>query len=922
MTIAALLIVAATFSTDLDGALMRLPAWMQTMTIPAADTFGTVEHAKYGTRRVTRNAVAAVIAAPAAFYERAYYASEGASNVWDTQQYGPVGPSADAFSHEFDAGPFYVSHSTNDPPLTVTNTLRLVEHDNIVRAFEDGMSSLIDNREDGMLPLARPSWDSDVRRVFWSHTDMPESVEPKALDWTHVGTFVDNRVQQWFVPLAACAEVNDALHDSAFTPSPGDRKDAVVRQFLRDITFGEAGGAEYDLDAMIPETGYGWYTNGVRDVISKSFGTPGDTRYGYRVESETLRLMPDDYTDVKTSYQRIPVREFAVKIYDDPWMPWNDLTKDYLFLNYPGYNELEAIFYAAEFRRPAAFEPFGDCRIEAAFPTEYGDPQLFRFFTFTLPDLPENADTVVFEGSSAMAQLDVESSNHWQTIEGTYIKSANWYDNWEPNEMTMTAYETVFVTNSIERRATDIAGACRAAAVMDRTFELPQKRETYLAATNYYVSGCGSLTNTPKTVKVTKVELKRVGMLPDVGDWVEVEYTFGEGEDYGLPNVKEHDLDVNVQGDSSLYPAERDVVHFEGSYLMLNSFDALAAEDYQIIFTNSVDATELVPIVMLPPGGEYRRVDFGTYGGNLESDFQLYHLSRVWIDGDEPTHFRIPIDGLVASWMAEFLTNMQFRVVVRANVSGEYSLHVTDPLDANTARELYAFAGPSSSCFATGRAKRSSVMCAGGCIVDYVKPDYERGRGRWPDISSPMRLDEYEYSPIDIFIQARKYATFDERRFSSALGWVGELVKARSETRQKCLSELSNVAGVDLGNLSSAIRVTSGMLTGGRVRGETMTLTSGPSVWSVPPAGTYYARNNGGSVEINTKPDGSGTRVDRLDYYMRFGSVGGPPMFADSLPIDDQKVDEGYEKRPFAANGKASAVITTDWKWKALGIED
>lgn len=921
MTFAALMLIAATFSTDFDGALMRIPAWMQTMTVHSPDSFGTVEHAKHSSRRVTKDTIAAIIAAPAAFYERAYYVSEGASNVWDTSEYGPLSPSADAFSHDFDAGPYYVPHSTNDPPLTVTNTLRLVEHDNIVRAFEDGMSSLIDSREDGRLPLARPSWDSDVRRVFWSHTKMPDSEDAVAVDWTTPNTFVGRRVQQWFVPLAACAMGWDALHESSFWPSPGERKDSVVRQFFRDATFGTAGGAERDLDAMIPDPGYDWYTNGVRDVISRSFGTPGDSQYRYRGEHETLRLVSDDYTDVETSHQRIPVSSFDVKIYDEPWTPWDDLSKEYLYLSgYVGYTEMWADIYAAEFRRPGAFEPFGDCRIEAAFPTYWEDPQVFRFFTFTMPDLPENADTVVFEGWGGLALLDVESSNNWQTIEGTYLKSANWYDNWEPNEMTMTAYETILVTNSVTRRATDIAGACRAAAVMDRTFELPQRREAHLTATNYLVDSEGSLTNTPKTVKVTSIELRHVGMLPDIGDWLEFEYTFGEGEDYALPNVMES-TNVSVQADGELLPAERDVVSFQGSYLDLDSFDALAAEDFKVLLTGSVDVAEF-DVVEYFPQGEWRRVDVATRGGAWEADTGLDLMAAVWIPGkDRPEEIRA--DVLDAHQIYDYVTNMQLRVSVRATVDGYYRLEVTDPLDARTARELYAFAGPSASCFSTGRAKRSLVTCAGGCITEYVRPDYIKlAWESWPDISGPTELHEYDYSPLDTFRQARKNATFDDRGVGSANEWLDGIIDARSRTRQKCISELANVAGVDVNDLASAIKVKSGMLTGGNVRGEAMRMAGSLSVWTKPSVGTYYARRSGGAFEFNTKPDGSGERIEKFDVFVQFGEIGKSPVYVAQLPIDDQKVDEGCEKPPFAANGKASAVVTTDWNWKALGIED
>lgn len=910
MKIAALLVIAAmTFSTDFDGALMRLPGWMQTMTIPAVDTFGTAEHARYGTRRVTKTTVAATIAAPAAFYERAYYVSEGASNVWDTSLFGPLSPSADSFSFEFNAGPFYVPHSTNDPPLTVTNTLRLVEHKNIVRAFENGMRSLIDDREDGRLPLARPSWDSEIRRVFWSHTSMPDSVEPKEIHWTDTATFLDEHVSQWFVPLAACPADLNALHEHSFADDQENHKDSVVRQFFREVTFGED-----DLHSMIPDPGYTWYTNSVRDVISRSFGAPGDSRYSYRYEGESLRLLSDDYTDVQVSFQRESLGDFLVKIYDEPWEPWNELSKQYLYENFYGYDEPYADYGSAEFTAP-----FSRGSISAWFPTGSYEPVVSRTFEFDLTGVPDGADVVEFGGASPQAGIRVASSNGWASADGTYVESAGWIFG-EPNEVQMTAYKTVVVTNLVERRATAIAGACRAAAVMDRTFEIPQRRGAYLSATNYYVTGTGSLTNSPKAVKMTLAAARRTGTLPDVGNWVEFECTFGEGEKYDLPYLKERDMSVVVQGSSDQYPAERDYVGFEGSYLQLDSFGVFANLDSVITLTNSVDVEDLVPANMLPPG-EVVRVDFGTSGGSRQDDFILYHESRVWLDGDDPTYWRVSLEHMDAELLAEEMTNLLFLVTVRANVSGSYGLHVTDPLDADTARRLYAFAGPSASCFSTGRAGRASAVCAGGCVIEYVKSDFDRGSSGWPDISNPEHLYEYNYSPIDYFRQVRKYATYKEREFNSMLGWVDDLVKARSDTRQKCMSELAAVAGVDVGNPASAIAVTAGMLTGGEVRGETLTLTIGPRVWSVPGAGTYYARNNGGTVEVNTKPDWTGLPVSRLDYYMQIGKTV-TPQHLGTLPVDDQKVDGTREKRPFAANGKAAAMITTDWKWKALGTEE
>lgn len=915
--IASLLVLAMTFSSDLTGAMMRLPAWMQTMRIAAGDTFGTVEHAE-SSRRVTKTTVAAVIAAPAAFYERAYYVSEGRTNAWDVEQYGPLTPSPDSFTNGFNASPFYIPHGVGDPPLMVTNTLRLVEYDNIRRVYQDGMSSLIDDREDGRLPLARPSWDSDVRRVWWSHSEMPDSEAPAVASWCGTLEFSQLFPEKWFIPLAACGVAGDALHEKEFTPVPAWRRDSVVRQFLREVTFREPGD-EGDLGVMVGYVGYEWYSNTVADVISRSFRHIGSGPLSYLTRYDpmsTRRLTPDEYVDIDISVQREYIDSFSVTIYDEPWEPWNELSKEYLYENFFGYDEVYADYARAEFTAP-----FTRGKIRAGYPIGDYETVVSRVFDFALPDVPEGADVLVFEGASPLSYIDVQSSNYWESAEGTYIASAGWDWDLEPNEVTLDAYESFVVTNGVYTNASEIAGACRAAAVMDRTFEIAQKRDAYYGATEIAVRGDGSLTNLPKVVRAT-AELKVIGTLPDVGAWVEMDLWFGADEKFDLPSYKQSDMEFSAFTNRPSAPADHDVVWFDGSYASINGFSVWARQAFNVNFqTNGIAVTELFAPDIVPPG-EYHRARLHTLAGGedgltvyLQLEVDLWDTG-AWVPG-------VAVPAAYCSPILAELTNFLAEVKVEADVSGTYNAYFTDPLDYQTAQDLYAFAGPSPSCFSAGKVRSAFRHSAGGVICERVKENYVKQRGEsWPILSNPYNLVEHNYVD-DPREQDRKYRIFHRFDYGASVGWLSEVVNDRKATRDRCLSVVSAATGVDLMNPSSVLRVEDGMLTGDGVSGYLMRIPGSVSVTVSPQTGSdYYVKRVGDKIELRRHPDDESPAIDTVSVNVQFGSLAMPFEYVGDASVEDQDVKDGYEFPPAAANGKESTILTTDWKWKALGIED
>lgn len=894
----AAVLLALTFHTEGLNDFMRVPAWMQPMSLTAAETFGTPEHMAQASHRITKKTIAAVIAAPAAFYERAYYVSEGASNVWDTTEYGPLEPSADSFTNGLNCGQFYIPHGTNDAPLTVTNTLRFVEYDNVRNVFAGGMMPLVDNREGGRLPLHRPSWDSSYRKVFWSFSEMPD-VKPfdNAISWNSAERFGARNPCYWFIPLAAPAVTGDEglLHMTAFNATP--EHDTVTRQFLEEITFPsilsqQAG----DLNLLDPKSSYSFYTNALTDIIADAFTFNHGSVYSDSTFS-TRRLVPDEFIDVDADAQRENIGNFSVKLYEGKWEPWNELSKDYLYENFFGYDTLYADFDRVEYAMPSKRG-----RIKAKYPTNFGEPMVLRTFEFALTNAPENADIVVYEGGSAASWVDVESSNYWESAEGTYIASAGWIDG-EPNEISMTAYKISIVTNSETHRVSDIAGACRAAAVMNRTYEIAQKKSAAYNYTNYVVTGHGFLTNREAIVNA-KVTVKPT----PGGDSVEIEYAFCDGDTLAMPNLKGKDMEFTIETNAIPLGADAkfDFFHFDGSYLSVNEFQVFATEASELSGSGMIAITNFPDLRI--PEGELCETRFLLRVRDRKPYARFVPLGH--------SEFDVPVSGLEI--VAE--TNLSVSVNVSAIIGGTYQYSVSDKLDKNTASRLYAFAGPSESCYQTGRVKSSESYSAGGAILEYVY-NYPRDRGDdvWPALGFELTEAETERQ---FFRQQREYRTFPKLTSARDWAWLDQIVSSRENTRGKCQGLVQAIVGGDPAEPLSIMNVRDAMIKGADLHGTGYTMPGNVRLFSVPSdLGTYYLLRDGTGVHLYADPN-RGVEVDEIQVTYIIGGMGARPQLVGIIPMSDQCVSPEYTKPPACANGKTSTIITTDWKWKALGIED
>ena len=307
-------VLAVSMSSSKIDTFMTLPDWMPT-SVDAEHTFGSDAHSN-ASHRVTADTLAAVESIFDAYHERVFFTSEGRSNDWDVAEYGPRPTSEESLKYvnltNFPAAERVWAYASSSTDATrgiraTPDTRRLVEFDNLIGLskrirddfFGAGDHDAYGNYGELIFMRYRPTWTCenttyDERRIVMLGSSlMPGAFRPDTFDWRDGFPTPDEwTFTNCCIPFAECAA--DAFLSDEYYPSP-DNLNYFHRKWLGRIDCGEL---EHEATASGGESFFvriqkarPWLKNTVGDLITSNFPNSNPCK---GIDNHTRRMIVDD----------------------------------------------------------------------------------------------------------------------------------------------------------------------------------------------------------------------------------------------------------------------------------------------------------------------------------------------------------------------------------------------------------------------------------------------------------------------------------------------------------------------------------------------------------------------------------------------------------------------------------------------------
>lgn len=466
---------AVTISSDGLWHFMRPPSngFRYPSSVSSVHTFGSSDRTN-ASHRITREDVASVETLFEAYFERAFFASEGLSNNWDVAAYGPRAMTDQSLcdvSFAASNGGERVTFEYAPASREMPGTLRFADT-NLVNVW-DGMVLNLLRRGAGEAKLLDrgPTWGDHTslpdRRVWWSSSILPFAEFPGEFDWTEGPwpdghSFVSN-----FVPVCAFQpgdgsdrgfpwypDISNTVHfaDELFSWNEVLRDTASYRSALGVDRLGQAD--------------YRFVTNTLPDVLSSAFGYPPDDAYGGYV----ARLVPDEYVDVSASEQTsgswfgYGLAPDSVSVME-AWKPWIGVDT----------GEPETTTWAQAIMDPESrrYSVSGD---DARFGVETAaSGTLHDFYAYGGPVVSVvSTDAAGWGADYADPYFGYDLGGFAVQTDSSGVGTNGWWEYIGPSEGSeMAYYKTEVVTNFVTTNVSYLATTSRILAVHDRTMELP-----------------------------------------------------------------------------------------------------------------------------------------------------------------------------------------------------------------------------------------------------------------------------------------------------------------------------------------------------------------------------------------------------------------------------------------------------------------
>lgn len=464
-----------TISSDGLWSFMRQPSngLQYPSSVSSVHTFGSSDRTN-ASHRITREDVASVETLFEAYFERVFFASEGLSNNWDVDAYGPramTDQSLRDVSFAASNGGERVTFAYAPASREMPGTLRFAET-NLVNVW-DGMVLNLLRRGAGEAKLLDrgPTWGDHTslpdRRVWWSSSLLPFAELPGEFDWTEGPwpdghSFVSN-----FVPV--CAFQPGDGPDRGFPRYPDIRRTVHFadelfswHEVLRDpASYRSALGVD-----RLGQADYRFVTNTLPDVLSSAFGYPPDDAYGGYV----ARLVPDEYVDVDAGESTLG-RWFAYGLAPESvsalgaWEPWIGIET--------GEPETTVWALATMDPEPRRYSVSGD---DARFDVgTAASGTLDEFYIYGGPVVSViSTDAAGWGADSAAPYFGYDLGGFVAQTDSSGVGTNGWWEYIGPPEGSeMMYYKTEVVTNFVTTNVSYLATTSRILAVHDRTMELP-----------------------------------------------------------------------------------------------------------------------------------------------------------------------------------------------------------------------------------------------------------------------------------------------------------------------------------------------------------------------------------------------------------------------------------------------------------------
>ena len=457
------------------------------------DTFGSPDRTN-GSHRVTGKTRAAIETLFEAFYERAFFSSEGLSNNWNEAEFGPQALTVrDLANVSFDEtnGGDRISFRYLPRERIMPETHRLVETmTNLPNAYPTMLKDLIEKPQ----PLLNrgDTWKSSDRKLWWLCSGFQFSKPPTSFDWSWKWPKNNVATLQSLVPINAFGSYSgakgwpcdDRMHQSIAVREWLDpvHDPLIQRNEDRDRAFSLPGHDHVYGD-------YQFITNSATEEMALLYGNQTNAVYG----EFTRRLVPDEYiesVDVEVETNFVEVLAYMTdedKRTLEAWEPWLGIQPYYdgRYIEYAYTDERIGITPSRRINIPVSSR-------QAVWP-----PYDESFISVTLdessvPD-PDALESINSYGGFGIGAFSYTASNR-------VVVSGKWENVYDP--FVLEGVKLTYKTNSITKGISYLAAASRILAAHDRTFEIPVYNseaeyglgaaniiETWIATNNFVSSG-------------------------------------------------------------------------------------------------------------------------------------------------------------------------------------------------------------------------------------------------------------------------------------------------------------------------------------------------------------------------------------------------------------------------------------------------
>ena len=465
------------------------------------DTFGSPDRTN-GSHRVTGKTRAAIETLFEAFYERAFFSSEGLSNNWNEAEFGPQALTVrDLANVSFDEtnGGDRISFRYQPRERIMPETHRLVETmTNLPNAYPTMLKDIIEKPQ----PLLNrgDTWKSSDRKLWWLCSGFQFSKTPTSFDWTWQWPTNNVATLQSLVPINAFGTYSGA---KGWPCDDRMHQSMAVREWLDPvhdplIQRNEDRARAFSLPGHDHVYGdYQFITNSVTEEMARLYGNQTKAVYG----EFTRRLVPDEYiesVDVEVETNFVEVLAYMTdedKRTLEAWQPWLGAQPYYdgKYIDYAYTNERMGISPSRRIRIPvvswSARPPHDESFISVTLDES------------SVPD-PDALESINSYGGFGIGAFSYTASNR-------VVVSGKWENVYDP--FVLEGVKLTYKTNSITKGISYLAAASRILAAHDRTFEIPvynSEAEYGLCATNIIETWIATNVISSKDAYKTRFDIK------------------------------------------------------------------------------------------------------------------------------------------------------------------------------------------------------------------------------------------------------------------------------------------------------------------------------------------------------------------------------------------------------------------------------